>query len=106
VAANGFRYRIPTATLLAVSDKPLHARPKLSADAQGFYAASRRQHVEIAISVAEKIRQLYPGGLPAADLRSPDEPLLGTISPEADPGAAPGDVAQRARADHTGLQRP
>jgi hypothetical protein len=53
VAANGFRYRIPTATLLAVSDKPLHARPKLSADAQGFYTASRRQHVEIVVSVAE-----------------------------------------------------
>jgi AMP nucleosidase len=34
VAANGFRYRIPTAILLAVSDKPLHAQPKLSADAQ------------------------------------------------------------------------
>lgn len=78
VAANGFRYRIPTATLLAVSDKPLHASPKLSADAQGFYAASRRQHVEIAISVAEKVRNLYLGGLPTADLRSPDEPLLGT----------------------------
>jgi len=77
VAANGFRYRIPTATLLAVSDKPLHARPKLSLDAQSFYATSRRQHVEIAISVAEKVRQLYPGGLPTADLRSPDEPLLG-----------------------------
>jgi AMP nucleosidase len=77
VAANGFRYRIPAATLLAVSDKPLHAAPKLSADAQGFYAASRRQHVEIAISVAEKVRKLYPGGLPTADLRSPDEPLLG-----------------------------
>ena len=83
VAANGFRYRIPTATLLAVSDKPLHARPKLSVDAQSFYAASRRPHVEIAISVAEKVRQLYPGGLPTADLRSPDEPLLG-----ADPGPA------------------
>ena len=81
VAANGFRYRIPTATLLAVSDKPLHARPKLSADAQDFYAASRRQHVEIAISVAEKVRQLYPGGLPTADLRSPDEPLLGLTGP-------------------------
>jgi nucleoside phosphorylase len=54
VAANGFRYRIPTATLLAVSDKPLHAEPKLSADAQDFYAASRRQHVEIAISVTER----------------------------------------------------
>jgi AMP nucleosidase len=81
VAANGFRYRIPTATLLAVSDKPLHARPKLSADAQGFYTASRRQHVEIAIAVAEKVRQLYPGGLPTADLRSPDEPLLGVTGP-------------------------
>ena len=81
VAANGFRYRIPTATLLAVSDKPLHARPKLSADAQNFYVASRRQHVEIAISVAERVRQLYPGGLPTADLRSPDEPLLGITDP-------------------------
>ncbi|HTS95245.1 MAG TPA: hypothetical protein VMI33_01370 [Streptosporangiaceae bacterium] len=84
VAANGFRYRIPTATLLAVSDKPLHARPKLSTDAQVFYAASRRQHVEIAIRVAEQVRQLYPGGLPATDLRSADEPLLGV----ADPGTA------------------
>jgi AMP nucleosidase len=81
VAANGFRYRIPTATLLAVSDKPLHAQPKLSTDAQSFYAASRRQHVEIAISVASKVRRLYPDGLPATDLRSPDEPLLGTTDP-------------------------
>ncbi|MGH3156252.1 MAG: hypothetical protein ACRDNF_06725, partial [Streptosporangiaceae bacterium] len=77
VAANGFRYRIPTATLLAVSDKPLHARPKLSTDAQHFYTASRRQHVEIAIAVAQRVRELYPGGLPTADIRSPDEPLLG-----------------------------
>ena len=38
VAANGFRYRVPTATLLAVSDKPLHGRPKLSEAAQEFYA--------------------------------------------------------------------
>ncbi len=80
VAANGFRYRIPTATLLAVSDKPLHDRPKISADAQDFYAASRRQHVEIAVSVADKVRKLYPDGLPTADLRSPDEPLLGVAS--------------------------
>jgi AMP nucleosidase len=81
VAANGFRYRIPTATLLAVSDKPLHARPKLNADAQSFYAATRRQHVEIAISVAAKVRELYPGGLPTADIRSADEPLLGVSDP-------------------------
>jgi len=83
VAANGFRYRIPTATLLAVSDKPLHAQPKIAADAQEFYTASRREHVEIAISVTRKASELYPGGLPAADLRSPDEPLLGTAHPEA-----------------------
>jgi AMP nucleosidase len=89
VAANGFRYRIPTATLLAVSDKPLHGQPKRSIDAQSFYAASRRQHVEIAISVAAKVRRLYPDGLPAADLRSPDEPLLGTTDPQAQ---RPGDV--------------
>jgi AMP nucleosidase len=82
VAANGFRYRIPTATLLAVSDKPLHGRPKHSADAQGFYAATRRQHVEIAIAVAEQVRQRYPGGLPTADIRSADEPLFGLTDPE------------------------
>jgi len=89
VAANGFRYRIPTATLLAVSDKPLHGQPKLSTDAQAFYAASRRQHVEIAISVAAKVRRLYPDGLPAADLRSADEPLLGTTDRQPQ---RPGDV--------------
>jgi len=86
VAANGFRYRIPTATLLAVSDKPLHSQPKLSADAQNFYQASRRQHVAIAISMVDKVRRLYPDGLPAADLRSADEPLLGTTDPH--PAAA------------------
>jgi AMP nucleosidase len=78
VATNGFRYRIPTATLLAVSDKPLHGQPKLSAEAQEFYQDSRRQHVAIAIATAQRVRDLYPGGLPSADLRSPDEPLLGT----------------------------
>jgi AMP nucleosidase len=88
VAANGFRYRIPTATLLAVSDKPLHASPKLSAEAQDFYAASRRQHVDIAIAVAAKARELYPGGLPTADIRSTDEPLLG-LTDDPDPPPAP-----------------
>jgi len=68
--------------LLAVSDKPLHAQPKLSADAQSFYAASRRQHVDIAISVARTVSEQFPGGLPAAGLRSPDEPLLGVAMAE------------------------
>jgi AMP nucleosidase len=82
VAANGFRYRIPTATLLAVSDKPLHGRPKLSDDAVRFYAATRRPHVEIAIAVAQKAGQMYPGGLPTADIRSADEPLFGLTDSE------------------------
>jgi AMP nucleosidase len=85
VAANGFRYRVPTATLLAVSDKPLHASPKLSVDAQAFYAASRREHVEIAISVAARARRQYPDGLPTADIRSTDEPLLGLTAPDPAP---------------------
>jgi AMP nucleosidase len=87
VAANGFRYRVPTATLLAVSDKPLHASPKLNDDAQAFYRATRRQHVEIAISVVAKVRQLYPGGLPTGDIRSADEPLLGQTQPDPVPAA-------------------
>jgi AMP nucleosidase len=87
VAANGFRYRVPTATLLAVSDKPLHASPKLNDDAQAFYRATRRQHVEIAISVVAKVRELYPGGLPTGDIRSADEPLLGQTQPDPVPGA-------------------
>jgi AMP nucleosidase len=92
VAANGFRYRIPTATLLAVSDKPLHAAPKLADDAKDFYTASRREHVEIAISVTRKASQRYPDGLPAAGLRSPDEPLLGLAGQESSPRARPGTV--------------
>jgi AMP nucleosidase len=77
VAANGFRYRVPTATLLAVSDKPLHGRPKLSDAAQDFYRATRRWHLEVAVEVVDRIRQSHPDGLPAADFRSADEPLLG-----------------------------
>ena len=82
VAANGFRYRIPTAALLVVSDKPLHGRPKLSEQAQLFYAATRQRHVEIAVAVVDRVRKLYPGGLPTADIRSTDEPLLGLTDPE------------------------
>ena len=66
--------------------------PSSARTPQSFYAASRRQHVEIAISVTEKVRQLYPGGLPAADLRSADEPLLGTTDPEPTRAPSPGNV--------------
>jgi AMP nucleosidase len=77
VAANGFRYRIPTATLLLVSDKPLHGQPKLSDQAQTFYASTRRQHVQIAVAAIDRVRSQYPEGLPASDIRAPDEPLFG-----------------------------
>ena len=77
VAANGFRYRVPTATLLAVSDKPLHGSPKLAAAAQGFYRATRQWHVDVALEVVERVRRTHPDGLPAAYVRSLDEPLLG-----------------------------
>lgn len=77
VAANGFRYRIPNATLLCVSDKPLHASPKLASNAAAFYEASKRQHLGIALDCLERVRREYPYGLPHDELRSPDEPLFG-----------------------------
>ncbi len=78
IAANGFRYRIPTATLLCVSDKPLHGRPKLAGDAKLFYEQSKEEHFEIAVSAIQEMRRRYPNGLPIGDIRSSDEPLLGT----------------------------
>ncbi|HEY3686883.1 MAG TPA: hypothetical protein VGL93_27860 [Streptosporangiaceae bacterium] len=81
IAANGFRYRIPNATLLCVSDKPLHADPKLADGAQAFYEASKRRHLSIALAALDRVRTHYPAGLPSQDLRAPDEPLLG-MDPE------------------------
>src|SRR5699024_10586530 len=77
IATNGFRYRIPNATLLCVSDKPLHASPKLSGSALEFYQESKRSHLEIALSGLQKVRRHHPDGLPNQDIRSVDEPLLG-----------------------------
>lgn len=77
IAANGFRYRIPNATLLCVSDKPLHASPKLSGNAVSFYEASKREHLDIALSALDRVRRRHPDGLPSQDIRSSDEPLFG-----------------------------
>ena len=77
VAANGFRYRVPSSTLLVVSDKPLHGQPKLEGSAREFYEASKRQHVEIAVAAVDQVRATFPLGLPSSDLRSSDEPLIG-----------------------------
>lgn len=77
VTANGFRYRIPSATLLCISDKPLHGTPKLRESAQAFYHESKRQHLEVACAAIALARTEFPDGLPNSDLRAMDEPLLG-----------------------------
>ncbi len=76
VAANGFRYRVPHATLLCVSDKPLHGQPKLPSEAKLFYEKSKHQHVAIAIEALSRARDEFPEGFPNAELRAPDEPLI------------------------------
>jgi len=77
VTANGFRYRIPSATLLCVSDKPLHGKPKLPDSAQAFYKETKSQHLDAACAAIAMARTEYPEGLPNSDLRAMDEPLLG-----------------------------
>jgi len=77
VAANGFRYRIPNATLLCVSDKPLHGRPKLGKKAAQFYRETKRKHLSLAIRAMRLAKKNWPDGLPNASIRALDEPLLG-----------------------------
>jgi AMP nucleosidase len=76
VAANGFRYRIPHATLLCVSDKPLHGQPKLPGSAKTFYEDTKEHHLSVATNALEMIRLDYPDGLPNSDIRAPEESLM------------------------------
>jgi AMP nucleosidase len=77
IATNGFRYRIPHATLLCVSDKPLHGKPKLSDMAQKFYNNSKEKHLEVVLEVIDRLKDTYPDGMPNASIRGLDEPLMG-----------------------------
>ncbi len=77
VAANGFRYRIPNATLLCVSDKPLHGRPKLPEEAKAFYEETKKHHIKLATSAINLAKAEFPDGLPNSDIRAPEEPLMG-----------------------------
>jgi AMP nucleosidase len=79
VATNGFRYRVPNATLLCVSDKPLHGKPKLFGAAQNFYQNSKEKHLEVVLAAIEEIKKANPSGLPNDSLRAADEPLMGGI---------------------------
>jgi AMP nucleosidase len=77
VATNSYRYRIPFATLLSVSDKPLHGKPKLSGPAREFYLTSKQLHLQIVIDAIRISREVYPEGLPNASIRATNEPLFG-----------------------------
>ena len=77
VATNGFRYRVPNATLLCVSDKPLHGRPKLSGAAQSFYQNSKENHLKIVLDALKMCKEMNPEGLPNASIRATNEPLMG-----------------------------
>ncbi len=77
VATNGYRYRIPFATLLCVSDKPLHGKPRLSGDAHSFYENSKELHLKIVIEALEMSKANNPDGLPNASIRAINEPLMG-----------------------------
>jgi len=77
VATNGYRYRVPFATLLCVSDKPLHGKPKLSGAAQSFYENSKEMHLKIVINALEISKQKNPEGLPNSSIRAINEPLMG-----------------------------
>jgi AMP nucleosidase len=77
VATNGYRYRVPFATLLCVSDKPLHGKPKLSSGAQTFYENSKEMHLKIVIDALEMSKANNPEGLPNASVRAINEPLMG-----------------------------
>lgn len=77
LATNGFRYRIPHATLLCVSDKPLHGKPKLSGPAQSFYEKSKRLHLDVVIRAIELSKAANPNGLSNSSIRALNEPLMG-----------------------------
>lgn len=77
VATNGYRYRVPFATLLCVSDKPLHGKPKLSGAAQSFYQNSKELHLKMVIDAINLSKDAYPDGLPNASIRAINEPLMG-----------------------------
>ena len=79
VATNGFRYRVPHATLLSVSDKPLHGKPKLSQQAQEFYNRSKKLHLELVLETIEVVKLHHPEGLPNSSIRAINEPLMGGV---------------------------
>lgn len=59
ICLQGFKYKIPNATLLMVSDKPLHWSPKEESLAQKFYLDTKEKHIWIAINVVNQIKKEF-----------------------------------------------
>ncbi|MBN2087374.1 AMP nucleosidase [Candidatus Peregrinibacteria bacterium] len=55
ICAQGFRYKIPNATLLMVSDRPLHGKPKLASASKEFYKKGKELHIKIAVKAIEAL---------------------------------------------------
>ena len=73
IAANGFRFRVPYATLLVVSDRPLHGELKLPGMASDFYRNQVDRHLAIGIRAMEIMRGLPVERLHSRKLRSFNE---------------------------------
>ena len=76
IAANGFRYRVPYATFLCVSDMPLHGLPKMPGMADLFYETQRAQHLLIGLRAMEKLITEDQRRLHSRKLRGPYEPAF------------------------------
>jgi len=73
IAAQGYRFRVPYGTLLAVSDKPLHGEIKLPGQAARFYEGSISEHLRIGIQAVDLLRR-EGSRLHSRKLRAFDEP--------------------------------
>lgn len=58
-----FKYKIPNATLLIVSDKPLEWLIKSPVSAKKFYNKSKSIHIKLACDIIELLKSKYPSGL-------------------------------------------
>ena len=73
IAANGYRFRVPSGTLLCVSDKPLHGELKLPGMASDFYKTQVARHLMIGIRAMELLRRMPLERIHSRKLRSFDE---------------------------------
>lgn len=75
IAANGFRFSVPYATFLCVSDRPLHGDLKLEGMADKFYRNAVRGHFRIAIKAVERLCLAYgEDGIGTRKLRERSQP--------------------------------